>query len=174
MESPVRRPVAQPRIRDVPRPFFAHSCKSDGFVHAVARYLRTRHIDPYVAEWDDRPGLTIDQKTGPALEAADGVVVFWSKSGSRSDRVRTEYARANELGKPIALLLYDGVDRPEDWGDRIYVRVALARNLIFPDRGITLNTRIEIERRLEKYSFDWLTESNRRARTPPGPSVVFR
>jgi len=128
-------------------------------------------VNPYVAEWDDRPGLTVDEKTLPELDGADGVVVFWSESGRASDRVNMEYDRALLRGIPIVLLLYDGVDRPASWGDRIYLRVEISRDF-FGRTFVSPITRLRLVERVTKYAFEWLAGANRRARGTTGPVPV--
>lgn len=91
--------------------FVSHSSESEDLplINQLANHLQVSGIECYVALWFREPGRDIGEKIRSAIQASDAVFGIWTKGGSQAQWVNQELGFAEALGKPIVLLVEQGV-----------------------------------------------------------------
>lgn len=78
-------------------------------VGALLDRLRSRGIEPYLAERDPQPGRSLSSKVLERIRHSDLVTVFWTRRGSSSEWVNQEIGAAKAEGKVVVPLVEKGV-----------------------------------------------------------------
>lgn len=103
---------------DHPRAFLAHAERFKQvrkFADQLARDLRFRKIEVYIAREDPRPDELFPHKLAREIQGSHALVVIWTQSAHDSDWVSEEIAYARKAGRHVCLLRYRSVPLPEGW-----------------------------------------------------------
>lgn len=87
--------------------FISYSRKDIRIVAPIVQLLRIGGGNIFRDEDSIAPGKRWKAELEKAIDAADTVILFWSKSSSQSEQVRAEYERAMEHKKDVVPVLMD-------------------------------------------------------------------
>jgi hypothetical protein len=91
--------------------FMSHSMSDEDLpiVDALFERLRSRGIEPYLAERDPQPGRSLSSKIIQRIRESDLVVVLWTKQSAESEWVNQEVGASWAHGKPVVPIVERGV-----------------------------------------------------------------
>jgi hypothetical protein len=78
-------------------------------VDALFGRLRSRGIEPYLAERDLQPGRMLASKVLERIRSSDVVAVLWTKRGADSHYVNQEVGASRAVGRPVVPIVERGV-----------------------------------------------------------------
>ena len=90
--------------------FISHSVEDQWIVYELSKLLKLNGVDAVVAEWIFAPSYPIPDKVARLIDESDCVLVLLTRNGVRSEWVHSEVGYAWGAGKPIILVVEEGVE----------------------------------------------------------------